>query len=278
MPQDLDAAVMQKAVDAMVSNATAYSTRPWGFVIDGKIIPDAPSKMLARGQFARKPFINGDTLDEGTSYPTRTVSTVDEMWTYFKSDYLNKDSTWLSNNETKTQLLQLYPDDPALGSPFNTGAELFGAGHEFKRASAIYGDIRYQAPRRDWFYTALKHHVPGWAYQLNKPYPGAPPILGVQHSADLLYIFLMLPSSITDYYQLAVKMVNYWIAFAHNLDPNYEGGTEWPAYGPESNLMNFTYGELSVVPDTFRKDATDYLISVKDQFGNPKPGLIDTPI
>jgi hypothetical protein len=35
------------------------------------------------------------------------------------------------------KLLELYPDDPALGSPFNTGNETFGMPRTFKRAAAL---------------------------------------------------------------------------------------------------------------------------------------------
>lgn len=35
------------------------------------------------------------------------------------------------------QLLQLYPDIPALGSPYNTGNETFGLGSGYKRAASI---------------------------------------------------------------------------------------------------------------------------------------------
>ena len=35
------------------------------------------------------------------------------------------------------KLLELYPDDPSLGSPFNTGSETFGLPSGFKRLSAI---------------------------------------------------------------------------------------------------------------------------------------------
>ena len=39
--------------------------------------------------------------------------------------------------EALSELLQLYPDDPRAGSPFNTGNETFGLDKEFKRYSAI---------------------------------------------------------------------------------------------------------------------------------------------
>lgn len=38
---------------------------------------------------------------------------------------------------TANKLLQLYPDIPALGCPFNTGNETFGLSSQFKRAAAL---------------------------------------------------------------------------------------------------------------------------------------------
>ncbi len=46
----------------------------------------------------------------------------------------------LSNAADK--LLELYPDVPALGSPFNTGNETFGLSSQYKRAAAL---------RMSWF-------------------------------------------------------------------------------------------------------------------------------
>lgn len=39
--------------------------------------------------------------------------------------------------QAANRILELYPDVPALGSPFNTGNETFGLSSSFKRASAI---------------------------------------------------------------------------------------------------------------------------------------------
>lgn len=42
-------------------SATGFVFRP---TIDGDIIKDFPSKLLAEGRFARKAFINGQNKDE----------------------------------------------------------------------------------------------------------------------------------------------------------------------------------------------------------------------
>jgi carboxylesterase type B len=54
---------------AGLSTAAAESTKlfPWNPVIDGPggLIPDLPSVLFKRGQFARLPFIAGTNQDEG---------------------------------------------------------------------------------------------------------------------------------------------------------------------------------------------------------------------
>jgi hypothetical protein len=44
----------------------------------------------------------------------------------------------MSDLQTAAQgILQRYPDDPNLGSPFNTGNQTFGRDPQYKRAAAI---------------------------------------------------------------------------------------------------------------------------------------------
>ena len=52
------------------------------------------------------------------------------------------------------KLLELYPDDPALGSPFGTGDELFGWPSSFKRRAALgmANSRAREVPRFDKFW------------------------------------------------------------------------------------------------------------------------------
>ena len=61
-------------------------------------------------------------------------------------------------------ILELYSDDPALGSPFVTGNNTFGAGAAYKRAAAIMGGIVFQAPGRMWFEGAAREGVRAYKY------------------------------------------------------------------------------------------------------------------
>ena len=60
------------------------------------------------------------------------------------------------------QVLDLYPSDPAAGSPFDTG-DSFAVTPQFKRMAAFQGDYVFQAPRR-LFIQQLSSSQPAWAY------------------------------------------------------------------------------------------------------------------
>ena len=61
-------------------------------------------------------------------------------------------------------ILQMYPDDPAVGSPFGTGNETFGLSSQFKRAAAILCDISFTSLRRSLVQTATEEDVKAFAY------------------------------------------------------------------------------------------------------------------
>ena len=82
------------------------------------------------------------------------------MNTYYQP-YINASSEY--ENDV-TQLLQLYPNDPALGSPFGTGNNTFGLNSEYKRMSAIFGDVSFQSLRRTWIQTASAAGVSTFGY------------------------------------------------------------------------------------------------------------------
>ena len=52
-----------------------------------------------------------------------------------------------ANASVLDAIMEAYPEDPTLGSPFDTGTNS-SITPQFKRMSAILGDIIFQAPRR----------------------------------------------------------------------------------------------------------------------------------
>jgi hypothetical protein len=150
---------------------------------------------------------------------------------FFPLDFQTEDiSIWMNANYTPSPLgadvlsagvdkvMSLYPDDPSAGSPFGTGNETFGTGPGFKRGAAIYGDLLFQAPRRFLSQTSL---APSYAYIFTDHQSDANPVLGVNHSAELPYLFIPFAySGPPEHAWLSQVMLDYWISFAVSLTPN----------------------------------------------------------
>ena len=116
---------------------TAISTIGSGFqpVIDGPggIIPDRPSQVIPK---TRIPTLTGTNLDEATLFAPQNINSVETILG-FLTGFSPSLLTPFAQNATIERILQLYPDIPALGSPFDTGNNTFGLNSEYKRYNAI---------------------------------------------------------------------------------------------------------------------------------------------
>ncbi len=139
----------------------------FGPVIDGPdgLLPDLPSKLLAAGRFSKIPLITGTVLDEGTAFVPQPLPSPFDPFSFLlaASTPSPHQSTAQLEQDIET-LLALYPDDPALGSPFGTGNETFGLDSEYKRVAALVGDVMTQAPRRAWIQAAAAAGVATYCY------------------------------------------------------------------------------------------------------------------
>ena len=83
---------------------------------------------------------------------------------------------YADSERLKDEIVRLYPDDPAFGSPFGTGNETFGLSPVFKRAAAIFGDVTFEALRRSLTRAASQCGTKVFAYlftdrQINSSLP-----------------------------------------------------------------------------------------------------------
>ncbi|KAF8755656.1 GlcNAc-PI de-N-acetylase [Rhizoctonia solani] len=100
-------------------------------------------------------------LDEGPVFfdgPAVNISSEQDIINWFTAR-LPALYIGMSNLTSITELLKFYPTSPAAGSPYGTGSETFGRGAQFKRASSVFGDYLFQAPRRDHLASATKFGV-----------------------------------------------------------------------------------------------------------------------
>ncbi|KAJ7662160.1 extracellular triacylglycerol lipase precursor [Mycena polygramma] len=241
---------------------------PFFPVLDGPdgIIPALPSDRLRSSTSGNViPFISGTVLDEGTTFVTAstainsTAQIVDQLNSSF--------SPCSSSGEFQKamdKLLELYPDVPALGSPFNTGNDTFGISPVFKQAAALVGDIDLHAPRRFWSQTASAKGTEVFSYIFTDPQPENPPFLGVAHGSELAYVYgeITAAANGTGPAGLSEMMLDYWISFATSLNPNDGNGArrpKWEAYGVEQRVMRLNSTNNRMIPDDFRRKQMAFL-------------------
>ncbi|KAK0460688.1 extracellular triacylglycerol lipase precursor [Desarmillaria tabescens] len=246
--------------------AEADEQFPFDPTLDGPhgLYPGLPSELLPRGQFARLPFIAGTNLDEGTAFCPPQLNYTNELL----AEILNANfSPPAVPPQIIDELLALYPDDPAAGSPYNTGEETFGLAPLYKKCAALTGDLTFEFQRRNWIQTTTNAGVKAFGYRFTEPLSVVPPYLGVAHTTEIPFVYgsveaLDQPPSAN---ALSVAMIDYWVSFATCLDPNDGLGSErplWPQYTPNQQMLLQLNGDnLTAIPDDYHKEKIDFIIS-----------------
>ncbi|KAH8724051.1 Alpha/Beta hydrolase protein [Phaeosphaeriaceae sp. PMI808] len=224
----------------------SYFPRP-----DGKVLTASPEQLVAEGKYTKVPFIIGDQEDEGTLFGlfTGNLTTQNDVTGYLSSLFFTKASRSLIG-----ELVGTYENQIEDGSPFRTGI-LNGLFPQFKRVSAILGDITFTLTRRVFLEvaSAVNPSVPSWSYLSTYDY--GTPILGTFHGSDLLQVFYgILPNN------AARSVRGYYYSFIYNLDPNKGNNLDnWPQWSQGRKLMNFGARSNTLINDDFRKDTSDWL-------------------
>ncbi|KAJ7614128.1 extracellular triacylglycerol lipase precursor [Roridomyces roridus] len=239
---------------------------PWDPVLDGPggLIPELPSVLFARGEFARLPFMAGTNQDEGTIFTPQATNSTEEVAASFIA--MNSPSVAPALlNASIAKLLVLYPDDPALGSPFGTGNQTFGLSPQFKRAAAIATDLDFLSQRRFFVDSASRLGVPTFAYLFTQPQVGVPPSLGVEHGSEIAFVYGAPADTSASAVALARVMTDYWVSFATSLTPNDGKGIprpEWTQHTPANQaVIQLNGANLTMIPDNFRLEQTNFFNS-----------------
>ncbi|PFH51193.1 hypothetical protein AMATHDRAFT_59728 [Amanita thiersii Skay4041] len=251
---------------------TAIAEAPELFAFDptldgpGGLYPDIPSRLFEKGEFARLPFIAGTNLDEGTVFTPQDIDTEDLLRMSIISNYSPPIVSTQELDDAAATLVELYPNIPALGSPFNTGNETFGLSPVYKQAAAIDGDLTFQSQRRFWSRAVSSAGVKTWGYLFTQPQPSLPPENGVSHGSEVTFVYGAPPDQTASATRLSAFMIDYWVSFATSLDPNDGRGIprpNWPAYTPQNQvLMQLNGDNLTVIPDNYREKQIDFINSI----------------
>lgn len=227
---------------------------------------ESPEVSATNGRFTKVPLIIGDQEDEGTlfSLVQSNITTSQQLHDYIASYFPSNPTI----NQDVDQLLTYYPNQPLLGqpagSPFRTGG-LNNIYPQFKRLAAILGDLTFTLSRRVYLTTIEpQQSQPCWSYLSSFLY--GTPVLGTFHGSDLLFSYQLVPPN-----PITNTLQTYYVAFTNHLDPNSLGNKApmipWPQWTVQSpQLMNFESLSNKIIPDTFRKNASDYLLGTKSKY------------
>ncbi|KAL0578840.1 hypothetical protein V5O48_003164 [Marasmius crinis-equi] len=229
----------------------------------GGFLPERPSKLWEKGQFARLPFITGTNLDEGTVFTPRDPEMdygEQALRQMIRANLSPPDVSVATLDDAIDRIVELYPDIPALGSPFNTGNETFGLPQGFKRFAAINGDVTFQSQRRLWQQTVSETGVKTYGYLFTQPQPGNG-AAGVSHGSEVFYVFGLVTNE-TDV-SLSRVMIDYWVSFVTCLDPNDGKGLPrptWDHYAPNKQvLLELNSANTRLIPDNYREEQIDFI-------------------
>lgn len=257
--------ILQGFLYALVNASEEY---PFDPTIDGPggFMPDVPSRLYAQGQFARLPFIAGTNLDEGTDFIPTTISSEAELSAFIIANYTPALTDIPTLQAAAAKLLTLYPEDPALGSPYNTGSNTFGLSPVFKQASSLLGDVIFQSLRRFWQQTTSNSGVKSYGYLFTQPQTTNSAYLGVTHGTEVVYVYGAPPTTNASDVAISRMMMDYWISFATSLNPNDGKGStrpNWSQYTPQNQvLMQLNGANTTLIPDDFRSQQIGYINSI----------------
>ncbi|PPQ87065.1 hypothetical protein CVT25_000045 [Psilocybe cyanescens] len=273
-------------LQALINDQVVFQANDFQPTLDGPngLVPDRPSQLSANK--LHLPVMMGSNLDEGTIVIDQRTNSTEEIRNFI----LNFISPSLVSpeevNRTIDTILDLYPDIPALGSPFGTGNNTFGLSSQYKRLSAIFGDLIVISSRRTLTHRMSQAGDKVFGYLFTDPEavvfpefapPAVPGSLGVPHSSEIPYVFGNFVSGVNGSGPslaargLSVSIQDYWISFAASHNPNDEHGQkrpDWQAYTPDKQVVMQLTGDSSfLVPDTFRlqqlafwEDHPDFLV------------------
>jgi len=253
-----------------------FSSRGLNFTfgpsVDGKFFDRTLKQYIRDGHYAQIPLIYGTTDDEGTLFAlamTENVTTDGQVHDLIQNLYLPT-----ANETTMEQVLEYYPEDIDLGSPFDTPQFEYEY-PQFKRLAAFQGDYINEAARRS-FLTQVSGTQNAWSFLWKRGKDHK--YLGSVHSGELPE-FYSTSASIND--NVATDLVVNFVSTQNpNIPKNLVGQTNslmnnvtWPLWNSEpanppmflfSDDPSATYG---FIQDTYRSEQISYLEQLEADMG-----------
>ena len=148
-----------EALNASIANLSDTSFYP---IVDGDIVSDYSSTLLAAGKFTKTPLLVGTNADEGTLFVSTGIDTDEEIATSIEASGPDANTT--------TILMELYPNVDSLGLPAGYQTPINPTiGSQYKRAIALATDQLFLSWRRLRTDAWSKSGVPAYSYLFDSP-------------------------------------------------------------------------------------------------------------
>ncbi|KAF8313064.1 alpha/beta-hydrolase [Clavulina sp. PMI_390] len=250
---------------------------PFNRVVDGYWFDTQPSGQVREKAVAHVPLMMGNNLDEGTVF-TQPVDNATELESVLETTFYQNTNAKFSVASLIPTLYSLYPDNPALGSPYappdvSPYDRLYppATTQQYKRFASILGDSIFHAPRRfllSAYEAAGGSQYPVWNYLFVQNTPGAGPAYGVYHTSEIPFVFgeYAASNASSPEGQTSLFMMDSWLKFANTLSPNGPSLPNWPKYGLSRTTMrigmptNATSNAITaLITDTYREKGIAFL-------------------
>ena len=146
-------------------------------------------------------------------------------------------------------MLEAYPNNPALGCPFDGRNTTYGQGSQYKRMAAIFTDGTYTEAWTEYLkYFSSDTKTWGLLFEERIPGPGIDPAFGYGHASDLPYYFPTLLGPANDprtnnQSHLVEILQTALINFVSDLDPNGRNETSsgrWPLFADREEVTSLS--------------------------------------
>ncbi|MBQ86918.1 MAG: carboxylesterase [Gammaproteobacteria bacterium] len=199
-----------------------------GPIIDGWVLPEAPARLFAQGDYNHVPVMMGALAEEYSG--------------------LQAGAAEISEADLDAFLTRRFGVD---GLALKTGYKGLIGLSPISARKAIAGDNGFIRTVRDWARLISANNDTAYVYYFSRPVPvfrlympsmpdlagdGGGRSLGAYHSGELAYVFDNLGTVgigwESDDYLLSATIADYWFNFAKSGNPNAPGLPYWPAYEP----------------------------------------------
>ncbi|KAJ7491235.1 extracellular triacylglycerol lipase precursor, partial [Mycena latifolia] len=250
-------------LEAWAAASALYGNMCFNPVIDGPggLMVDLLSQVTPLSPL---PVMIGSNKDEGTIFVPQDTNSSDTIRNYIIVPSTPSPGGQSALEAAADRILELYPGDPSLGSPFGTGNETFGVGSQYKRFAAVSGDFTFEWHHRAFAqYMSSEAQVPTFVYKFQDPDASLPAAIAGSFPSAALGGTLNSTSAET----LSTQMMDYWMSFAVSLNPNDGRGSHRPQWDDYSKtqasretLIQLDGHNLTMIPDDYREEQIAFIM------------------